>query len=210
MKGPKKTNRYPDEFKIKTIQLADIAESDLDFVFRLRHLGEGLTSDVRVWGAFIQEKHDPQTVRRLYVRMFISLVDSIIATLKDEALGSSARLSLAERALLAGAKYELTDQGEAVERPHFAPIRKNLQLAFRSFAKANKISFALDYRGDGWRAFSEAVKIRNRITHPKRMEEMSIDDTEMARIDKAHDWFIESYHGLLDAYIVRLENQVSE
>jgi len=107
-------------------ELGDIAESDLNFVFRLRHLGERVTSDARVWGAFVQEMYDPQVIRRLYIRMFIALVESVITTLKDETLKVKARLSVAEQAILAGTKYELTDQGKAVERPFFAPIQREL------------------------------------------------------------------------------------
>jgi hypothetical protein len=190
-------------------QLRHIADNDLEFILRLRDLGESSTSDARIWGTFIQEKYDPQVVRRLYVRTFISLVESIIATLKDETLRSTVRLSTAEKAILAGTKYELTDQGAAVERPFFAPVQKSLRFAFRSFAKANRITFTPDYNGEGWRAFSETVKIRNRITHPKRVEEMAIEDTELALVDQAHDWFIKSYGGLMDAYIVKLENKLS-
>ena len=93
---------------IKPQELGDIANKDLDFVFRLRHLGESLTSDARVWGTFIQEKYDPQIVRRLYVRMFISLVESILSMLKDEALRSSGHLSSGEKAILTAPAAELT------------------------------------------------------------------------------------------------------
>lgn len=191
-------------------EVCDLAQSDLDFVFQLRRLGEVSNLDIRVWGALIQEHYNLQTVRRLYVRMFGSLVESILATLKRETLTTSGQLSLAERALLADTAHEISDQGKAVDRPFFAPIQKTLRFAFRSFAKANRLDFAPDYGGEGWSAFLETIKIRNRLTHPKRIEAMVVSDSEMALVDKAHDWFIETYRALLDSHIAKLKAMLSE
>ena len=63
-----------------------IAETDFAFVSVLRHLGEEAVTNDRVWGALIREHFDVQVVRRLHVRAFISVVESVTATLKSSAL----------------------------------------------------------------------------------------------------------------------------
>jgi len=181
MKRPQKTSAATTAAPPKDI--ADVAEDDFTFVSALRHLGEDGVTDDRIWGAFIREQYDVQIVRRLHVRAFISVVESDVATLKASALESASTLSLQERVLLADSAPDLTDQGEAVTKPFFAPIQKNLRFAFRLYAKANRVTVSPDYSGSGWQAFGEVVKIRTRITHPKRIAEMSISDAEMSHVD---------------------------
>ena len=187
-----------------------IAETDFAFVSVLRHLGEEAVTNDRVWGALIREHFDVQVVRRLHVRAFISVVESVTATLKSSALESASALSVQERVLLADWVPDLTDQGKAITKPFNTRFKRNLRFAFRLYAKAKRLAVSLDYGGVGWEALCEAVDIRNRITHPKRITEMSISDAEMVCVDQAHDWFFHSYRTLLDAEIKRLQDKLSK
>ena len=78
--------------------------------------------------------------------MLLSLVKSMLATLKPEALSTgSGQFSQAELALLEDKAYELSDKGEAIERPFFGQIEKNLRFAFRCYAKAQGLDFIPNY-----------------------------------------------------------------
>lgn len=187
-------------------QLNDIAERDFDFIFGLRVLGEDPPSDPRVWGEFIRGKYDQQTIRRMYIRLFISQVEGIIATMKSEALEWPS-LSLGEQVSLNEASYDVADNGAVVQRPNFPKFLNNVRFAFQIYAKSQDITCDPDYGGQGWEHFREAVNIRNRLTHPKRVQDMTISDTEMSAVDAAHNWFVETYRKLLNAVIDKLKER---
>ena len=186
-------------------KLNQIIQRDFDFIFELRHLGESSPSNPRLWGEFIRDKYDHQTIRRMYVRLLMSQVEGTIATMKAETLERTSRLSIGEQAALAEASYDIDDSGNVRQRPNFPKFLNNVRFAFRTYAKIQDISFVPDYGGKGWQSFREVVDIRNRLTHPKQPEEMVITDAEMVTVDEAHDWFVESYRGLLTQVIDKLK-----
>jgi hypothetical protein len=191
-------------------RIIDIAGEDFDFVSRLRHLSESVDTDAAVWGTLVQEHYQPQAIRRMYVRLFISFVESVLATLKADMLEEIDDLSNAERALLSETTYDLSDQGKPVEKASFVSIQKSLRFVFTMYAEMYGVQPSQNYGDDGWAAFLDAIRIRNRITHPRRVDELSISDDEMVRIDKAHDWVIASYRGILQSIISKLESQRQE
>jgi hypothetical protein len=184
--------------------IAAVLQNDLLFVRALVFLGETHRSNPELWGRLLLDRHDPQIVRRLHVRLVLSLIESVVASLKKDALGSS-RLSAGERTLLTDTTYELSSDGDLIERTFFAPLLKTLRFAFRCYAKAHALDYSPDYSGPGWQALQSAVKIRNRITHPRKLDEMSISDTEMQVVDSAHAWFMDCYRGLLGTRIADIE-----
>jgi len=136
--------------------------------------------------------------------MLISHVESVLFELRSWVLeyadSNPEEFSQAELVLLAEKTYDISDKGEAEERPYLGQIGKNLKFAFRCFAKAFDLKFKPDYGGDGWQAFRQAVKIRNRITHPKTPASMAIKDDELAAMYKALCWFLDTYHNLLGEF----------
>jgi hypothetical protein len=181
--------------------VVDVAERDLSLAMLLRRLGDASQSD-EVWGALLRKRYDSQAVRRIYVRLFISFVESVVASIKADMLADPPRpLSLSEQALLTESAVDVSDTGDIRDRPLLLQIGKNVRFAFKFYAANHNLAFTVDFGGEGWRAFVETVRVRNRITHPKRLEEMSISDDELAVIDRAHDWFVISYTGLLAAHI---------
>src|SRR5579872_545047 len=122
-------------------RLSQITQRDFDFIFDLRHLGENPPSDARVWGEFIREKYDQQTIRRMYVRLLMSQVEGIIAAMKAETLEHPSRLSVGEQAALAEASYDINEKGEVSERPNFPRFLNNVRFTFQTYARIQYISF---------------------------------------------------------------------
>src|SRR5688500_1565272 len=77
-----------------------LAEQDFDFALALRDVSEKRALDPLVLGELMSKRLDEQTIRRIYVRHFMSLVESVIATLKSEILTHAPNLSPAQQALL--------------------------------------------------------------------------------------------------------------
>jgi hypothetical protein len=45
------------------------------------------------------------------------------------------------------------------------------------------------YDEAGWRAFSEAVKMRDRITHPLTFNDCHVSGDDLDTVDSGHKWF---------------------
>lgn len=151
----------------------------------------------------LAEKHlaetDDRYSRRQLVRTFHAYVETIVTNLKRQALHEAARFDNAERALLAEEKYELTDTGEPKVVLQMISLARNVRFAFRCYAKAHGISFYLSVDGPGWRDFRSALRVRNRLTHPRTAADLDLSDAEIETIARAHRWLTTQY-----SQIVRL------
>ena len=47
---------------------------------------------------------------------------------------------------------------------------------------------------EGWQKFQDAIKIRNRITHPKRKDDLSVSQEDYDTVFKGLQWFVRCHH----------------
>ena len=47
---------------------------------------------------------------------------------------------------------------------------------------------------EGWQAFQDAIKIRNRITHPKTQGDLSVSQGDYETVIKGFHWFVRCHH----------------
>jgi hypothetical protein len=138
------------------------------------------------------EQGDEHYCRRSFIRAACSVIEGAIFCLKDAALNtfgeSEHMLSAAERALLREESYKLNDNGKAMTRPSFIPITSNIIFAFTMYARAHKLDYALILGDGGWIDFRGAVKIRNRLMHPKGLEDLMVSEDEQDVVAAASIW----------------------
>ena len=94
-------------------------------------------------------------------------------------------------------QYVLANNGEVRVQPKFLRLTDNLRFSFKAFAKAFGSSFELEVSGAGWDAFQRSIIVRNRITHPKTLTDLTVADSAMKDIFKAIDWYKENGLNLL-------------
>jgi hypothetical protein len=166
----------------------------------LRDLYEILISDVRECTDVIQ-KQDTQFARRTFVRSVFAFVEGVVFRLKQMALEASSELqvslSIPEVAVLSEETYELNDKGEPSAKSNYPQLPRNTKFAFKIVAYVFSINYKLKIDDSGWASFLEAIKIRNRLMHPKTIQETSISDEDLEIVGKALMWFIESELGLV-------------
>ena len=182
------------------LRVNDVADRDLEFLTDLRDRESG--------GALARNAHETQAVRRLYVRMFITVVESAIATFKQEALSHGKQLSDSERSLLREVTYDIDSKGEPTERALHAPFLSSLRFAFKMLVSVRGLAFKPDYSSSGWQAMQDAVRVRNRLTHPKDTTDMTVSDAEMQKVDAAELWFRQTHIALLEEYGAQLAQQL--
>ena len=111
----------------------------------------------------------------------------------------------AEISLLEEKLYDLDDKGRAQERGKFIPISSNIKFAFAAIARAYPVNYTLKTDGKGWNAFQAALKTRNRITHPKTVNDLKLTDDEVQQAADAATWFLKNHSGIVQAYMDKLK-----
>ena len=63
-----------------------------------------------------------------------------------------------------------------------------LDFAFTMYARAHNVDYALSVGDSGWVTFKEVVSIRNRLMHPKGLEDLNVSEEEATVVAKASIW----------------------
>jgi hypothetical protein len=132
-------------------------------------------------------KDDSSFMRRAYVRATFSSVEGFAFTLKKIALGKPELFTSAELAILREEDYQLTASGDVRVGRRFPRTAENLRFAFAAFMRFHGTASALP-KDEGWDAFVAAVEVRNRITHPKRVEDLELSDRDVTTVRHAAHW----------------------
>jgi hypothetical protein len=94
-----------------------------------------------------------------------------------------------EFAALNEVRYSVTPQGGAVAEPANTRtldyIGFSLMASFRMF----RTPMSFDRSTTNWQNLVQAVRIRDRITHPKTLADVTISDAEIKIIDEFGRWF---------------------
>jgi len=93
-----------------------------------------------------------------------------------------------ELLLIQETSYQLTDSGEVKWRKAKLRLDSNLIFCFRILAKAAQVEFELKRDGEGWRNFKTAIGIRDRLTHPRRLEDIDVSMPEVETVVEAFNW----------------------
>jgi len=58
-------------------------------------------------------------------------------------------------------------------------------------AQACQCPYSIDKGNKTWTSFKEALRIRDRLTHPKKQEDLIISDNELRAVEKTAQWYKE-------------------
>jgi hypothetical protein len=133
--------------------------------------------------------------RRTAVRTVFTCIEGMTFFMRQYCLylhdAGESSYSPAELALLREESYGLDDKGTETTSPARIGLQRLLPFSFAMHARHFDPTFVLDRSTDGWRQFCEALRIRNRVTHPRRGSELDISKGELATVLSAFRWFIE-------------------
>ena len=123
-----------------------------------------------------QRQPDNATDRRALVRSVFAFVESMLFAMKQEILNTPHGFTIGEFALLRDESYELAENGEARVKTAKLTLKSNLKFTFASWAKATETTCKLDLSDDGWQNFQAAIKVRDRLMHPKRASDLNVTE----------------------------------
>jgi hypothetical protein len=158
-----------------------------------------LSKDVGAASERLRQEDTP-VARRSYTRAVFAEVEGITNYLKVLSLRTPLSFSAAELAMLKEETYSVNDKGEAYAQLKFVRIEDNLLFALRMYLKDLSIVPNIKRDDKGWSAFKKAVGIRNRVTHPRSLNDLLITDDELHEVSVANRWFAFTVvHNLLRA-----------
>lgn len=129
--------------------------------------------------------------RRMLIRSMCALFETIANLLKFVVLNtrSAEPISEAERAVLTERSYSLKDNGMAAESKARLRTIPNIKFAFNIFAKSKEAEFALDTSAKEWQALERTFQIRDRLTHPHNLSDLTVSDEDLLDAASALTWF---------------------
>lgn len=151
---------------------------------------------------------DSQANRRDLVRTVFVAVEGAVWDFRTEIIATAQSLDLLapnEESALSEISYGVSEQGKIIAQQRFIPLLALIRLTARL---ANKINpeFQAGFDGNGWNDFRKAVKIRNRITHPKAKVDLILTSVEANACVAALDWLLDLHRSANEAILTTMRN----
>lgn len=167
---------------------------DCDDVSEIQELFAEFSSEIEF---ILKGRDDPVGLssieRRIFVRSVFSCIEAVAFRMKAWALTwETNRLSPAEIMFAKEEGHDLDANGTIKMRPARLPFVGNFRFAFAVVAKAAEVNYKLDVvTDDGWRALNDALKVRDRLMHPKRAADLRVSDAEVRDAKTAYEWVLD-------------------
>ena len=170
---------------------------------------------------------DTSLSRKIYVKASASIIESELFALKRMILDAhkmnAIELSHEELAILLEESYTLSDKGKINVKPYFSSLTSNIKFIFclgerlsRLLGYKSTIRFSISnssnqnrsnatgnsFDDPRWSSLQKSVKVRNRVTHPKKLADLQVTDKELVCLEEGENWFFESIYTLKIALFV--------
>ncbi|MCA3940846.1 hypothetical protein JKP09_21475 [Vibrio vulnificus] len=155
---------------------------------------EKLDSDLESVGKLLLHNQRNSALENAYVRTFFSTVEGFMYAFRQEAIASKdfeKIFDLAEQAKLKERQFDKLRQVIKKESNHLR-FKESVKFSCKCLAKARGVEPKdLGFIGVGWDNFLAANDIRDQLTHPKQIEDLTLDVQTFEKIIKAKVWFKE-------------------
>lgn len=135
---------------------------------------------------------DTPTHRRELVRAIFSAIEGLNWRLKLGVLEHARRhveLSPHEHAAMMEQTYSIDDRGIVSVSPRYLPLSSTIRLMVRQIQKYRS-EYSVDFGYPGWEDLKVSINVRNRITHPKKIDDLSVTKEEISRCVSAFGWML--------------------
>ncbi len=135
--------------------------------------------------------------RRTLFRSFFSWVDLSITQMRafliTAHLLKHASLTSKEHIALTNSTVRVKDTGDVQVISARQSMKGMLRLTLRLMTEKFTPGFSPDYSDNRWRQFAQAVKARDRITHPKSLDDFRVHDADIESLNEGMLWLSETY-----------------
>ena|SRR5579859_1166624 len=140
---------------------------------------------------------DDEFLRRNLVRIFAAFVEGYSFLLKQVVLKLydplQEQLSIEEMSKLKEIKLDATGQPvldeQRVPKRRFLPLQDNFKFAAAMFGRLCGSKYTVSYGSIGYEAFTRTISVRDRLMHPKAIEDLHVTDKEALNLQTAWQWY---------------------
>ncbi|MGZ8174300.1 MULTISPECIES: hypothetical protein [Methylobacter] len=134
--------------------------------------------------------------RRCYIRSVMSFIEGNTSRFKQVSLwvheNVQSIFSAEEIVCLKEETVYLKDNGKTGVKDMHIKMLPNLRFALESYARVKNIELKLDTDGEGWNAIKAAINKRDKITHPKTIDDFKVTEGEISLFEKAVSFYRET------------------
>jgi hypothetical protein len=127
------------------------------------------------------------------IRAIFAFIETVTYSVKfhaaDHCMKDGPGLTDAERLFLLEVEYALKDNGEIYERPAHIRLVDNIRFAFALQEKSLGIKEKFNANVEWWACLKSAIKVRDRLTHPKWPDHVDVSPEEVITALKAFNGF---------------------
>lgn len=138
---------------------------------------------------------DYEFYARQLIRAVFAYIEAITFSVKASSawrcMEESIDISPQERYFAVDTEYEINDRGEVVEAVAKISLAKNIRFALALNRKAHNVVEPFDASVEWWGCMREAIKIRDRLTHPRWPKDLDVSGDEVVKVLKARRGFEE-------------------
>lgn len=85
--------------------------------------------------------------------------------------------------------YFVSERGQLITQPRFVSTTSMIRLTV-NVAQMLGSDLQVDFGNGGWDSLKKAIAIRNRITHPKSLDDLIVSDIDVETAQSGFFWFI--------------------
>lgn len=133
---------------------------------------------------------DTQSLRRDLIRSTFAAIEGLHWQLKRNVLEHArSKLSHHERAAMMEETYAVDVKGNVEAVPRFLPLPTAIRLVVQIVCRYRP-AYKVDFSHRGWSNLKKAVAIRNRLVHPKTLEDLTVSDADINAAISAFHWML--------------------
>lgn len=153
------------------------------------------------------ESDDSPIRRRSAIRTVFASVEGLMSIARNSL--NSLPLTPAEVAVVQELTYEVNERGKITERSRSIPFDRSLKAIVRIVRRVRP-EYSLDYDHPAWPALTRTLKVRHRLTHPKRLKDLAVTDEEIAEAHMGFMWFLAFVIEVMSETVDRIKETYSE
>lgn len=139
-----------------------------------------------------QEGADNQATRRDLIRTTFAAIEGLVWIFREEIVDtaqSTYGLGNDEKSILQERQLSVTEQGKISSQSRYLSLVTTIRFVARIASRINGIEH-FDFGEAEWDSFRKAIAVRNRITHPKSVDDLHVSKADVDQVTKALFWFL--------------------
>lgn len=132
---------------------------------------------------------------RQLIRAIFAYIEAVTFSVKAWSAGycmdNNIEITPQERYFATDTEYDLNDRGEVIETVARIPLARNIRFAISMHRRAHGVSEPFNASIEWWSCMRKAIRVRDRLTHPKLPGDLDVSGEDIVDALKAKAGFEE-------------------